>query len=232
MPDGEPEVFASVQGEGATCGLPSAFVRLALCNLRCGWCDSAYTWDWSRYDWTSEITSLEIGQVVARVLDAAGDTIRNVVFTGGEPLLQEDGLAQLAHRLRSEGFRTEVETNGTRTPGPRLARSIDQWNVSPKLANSGDPARKREVPDALEWFAGRGNAFWKFVVARPEDVPEVVDLVERYGVPAERVYLMPEATDAETLRERSRWLAGACRDTGFRLGMRLHIALWGAERGR
>lgn len=232
MPSGEPEVFASVQGEGATTGLPSVFVRLSLCNLSCGWCDSAYTWDWTRYDSRTEKMSLGVEEVCARVLERAGDSIRNVVLTGGEPLLQEGEVAVLAARLKAEGFRLEVETNGTRLPGRELRRTIDQWNVSPKLANSGDPRHKREVPRALAWFGPRANAYWKFVVTRPDDLHEVTDLVERYGVPGDRVFLMPEGTDPTTLSERSEWLAAICQETGYRLGTRLQVYLWGAERGR
>lgn len=229
---GRAEIFASIQGEGPTAGTPSVFARLALCNLRCSWCDSRYTWDWDRHDLAEETVELGAEAVVEAVVDRAGDHVRNVVLTGGEPMLQPEALERLAASLTDRGFRIEVETNGTVRPGPRLERLVDQWNVSPKLASSGNRGRRREVPDALTRFATLPSAYWKFVVTSEEDVPEVEALVGRYGVPAERVFLMPEATDAGTLAERSRWLAEVCRDTGYRLGTRLHVLLWGTERGR
>lgn len=232
MPTGEPEIFASVQGEGVTCGLPSVFVRLGLCNERCSFCDTPYTWDWRRYDPKTEMVPLEVEEVAQRVVERAGEAIRNVVLTGGEPMLQARELAALAGRLRAEGFRIEVETNGTVRPSEELANAVDQWNVSPKLASSENPRSRREIPAALEWFARDANAYWKFVVISRDDLPEIQDLVDRYRVPKERVILMPEGTDHETLSDRSRWLAGACQEKGFRLGTRLHIFLWGATRGR
>lgn len=232
LPGGEPEVFASVQGEGVTCGLPSVFVRLAFCNLACSWCDSRFTWDWSRHDPRTETAPLEPEEVASRVAVAAGGAVRNVVLTGGEPMLQASPLTELAARLKRDGFRLEVETNGTVRPPPELAAAIDQWNVSPKLASSDNPADEREVPEALEWFGRASEAYWKFVVVGPEDLREIERLLGRYGVPAERVVLMPEGVDTETLASRSRWLAEACRERGYRLGARLHIQLWGTARGR
>ena len=87
-PGAPPEVFATVQGEGASLGVPSVFVRLAGCNLVCGFCDTAYTWDWSRFDKKKETVDLSVDEVATLALDIAKDGVRNVVFTGGEPLLQ------------------------------------------------------------------------------------------------------------------------------------------------
>lgn len=230
-PGGEPEIFASLQGEGPTAGLPSVFVRLALCNLRCRWCDTAYTWDWERYDREMETVEVDLATAAGLVRDRAGETIRNVVLTGGEPLLQGEALAGLAGVLVGAGYRIEVETNGTLLPPAALARHVAQWNVSPKLASSGNPDR-REAPGVLEWFAARPEAWWKFVVVSPADVGEVRRLAGRYGVPPGRIFLVPEGTDAATLWERSGWLAAACRETGYRLGSRLHVLLWGNVRGR
>lgn len=229
---GEPEVFASVQGEGVTCGMPSVFVRLAFCNLACSWCDSRFTWDWSRYDPRRDTAPLEAEEVARRVTESAGEGVRNVVLTGGEPMLQQRELASLTELLKARGFRLEVETNGTVLPSPEMAERVDQWNVSPKLANSDNPEEARHVPEALRWFGRSERAFWKFVVVAPEDLSEILELVRSYRVPAGRVVLMPEGMDAGTLAERSRWLAGICRRHGFRLGKRLHIELWGNERGR
>lgn len=232
MKSGEPEIFATVQGEGSTAGVPSVFVRLADCNLRCHWCDTKYTWDWSRFDRSIETTELDSDSVTARVVEVAGAGTRSVVFTGGEPLLQQDELVSLASRLRDRGFRIEVETNGTVSPTEAFAAVVDQWNVSPKLASSGNTDRARHRPAVLQWFAAQPNAHFKLVITRDNDVAEVNELVEALGVPRERVILSPEGVDTATLVDRSRWLADRCRSHGYRLGARLHVFLWGSERGR
>jgi organic radical activating enzyme len=229
LPNGEPEIFASVQGEGVTAGLPSVFVRLSLCNLACSWCDTKYTWDWAHYNPKVEILPLDMAEVSGRVQQAG---LRNVVITGGEPLMQQRDLATLAKELKATGRRIEIETNGTIAPDSILADLVDQWNVSPKLASSGNDPQKREVPVALRWFAAQPNAYFKFVVAAPEDLEEVRALVDGYHVLGEHVLLMPEGTDARTLVERSRWLAEQCIRSGYRFTTRHHILLWGDERGR
>ncbi len=238
LPAGEPEIFASIQGEGVTCGTPSVFVRLAHCNLRCVWCDTAYTWDWSRYDPTQEVVSLPCAEVRDRVLALARPPtpdaalrIRTAVVTGGEPLAQQRELAPLLTALRAVGMRIEMETNGTLVPDA-VADLVDQWNVSPKLGGSGNPRAAREVAAPLRWFAADERATFKFVVASPEDVAEANDLVARYGIPPDRVLLMPEASDPDTLAARSPWVVEECQRLGYRFGPRLHVALWGAARGR
>lgn len=233
MKSGDPEIFATVQGEGTSMGVPSVFVRLAECNLKCSWCDTKYTWDWANFDRTQETVELAADDVVARVLSAAGDHVRNAIFTGGEPLIQQDELAAPMRRLKTEhGFRLEVETNGTITPGEALATLVDQWNVSPKLASSGNGDRARHRPATLQWFASRANAQLKFVMTSDDDVREVSELTTALGLPRERVILSPEGIDATALADRSRWLADTCKAHGYRLGTRLHVFLWGSERGR
>ncbi len=229
LPTGEPEIFTSIQGEGVTAGVPSTFVRLSLCSLHCGFCDTPYTWDWARYNPKAEIIRLEVPEVLHRV--AAGGT-RNVVVTGGEPLLQQRDLVPLAAGLKSEGKRIEVETSGTILPDGALSASVDQWNVSPKLASSGNESGAREVPAALTWFAAQSQAYFKYVVTAPDDLAEVQGQVARYGVPAERVLLMPEGTTTAVLAERSAWLVERCQALGYRFTTRLHVLLWGDKRGR
>lgn len=228
MPNGAPEVFATVQGEGASLGVPSVFVRLGGCNLQCSFCDTAYTWDWSRFDKKKETVDLSVDEVAGLAVDVAKEGVRNVVFTGGEPLLQQKDLAVLAARMKERGFRIEVETNGTIVPEPALADVVDQWNVSPKLESSGNRLDARWVPSAIAWFADRPNAFFKVVIVSKDDVAEV----ERLAFPRERLILMPEGTEPATLAERSRWLAEICTQKGYRLGARLHVHIWGSERGR
>ncbi len=232
LKSGAPEIFATVQGEGTSAGVPSVFVRLADCNLRCRWCDTKYTWDWSTHDRAAETVELANEEIVRRVLEVSGEGVRNAVFTGGEPLLQQDELVEVASRLREKGFRIEVETNGTVLPTDAFAACVDQWNVSPKLATSGNTDRARHRPTVLQWFAARPNAVLKFVITSDEDVDEVRALAEALALPRERVLLSPEGVDATTLAERSRWLADRCQTYGYRLGTRLHVFLWGSERGR
>jgi len=226
---GEPEIFTSIQGEGASIGRPSTFVRLSLCNLACSWCDTRYTWDWSHFDPKVEIISMLSSEVVERV-SALG--VENVVFSGGEPLVQQHELGNVAIRLARAGHRIEVETNGTYIPTPSLQRSVSQWNVSPKLGNSGN-APFRRLPDApLQWFAQCPSAWFKFVVDGPEDLAEIEEITTRYAIPSRSVMLMPQGTTADSLNRRSAWLADACSRLGYGFSPRLHILLWGDVRGR
>ena len=229
QPSGEPEIFHSIQGEGVTAGTPSVFFRLATCNLACTWCDTKYTWDWERYDYAQQVMSLSAHEVEDRIL--AYDC-RHLVITGGEPMLQQSALAPLALSLRERGFYCEVETNGTLAPQQEMIDAISQWNVSPKLANSGNRPERREAPEALRAFTGLDSAFFKLVVVAPSDLDEVDELVRLYDVPPERVVLMPEGVTPDVLAERGRWLAEACAQRGYRFSTRLHILLWGDQRGR
>ncbi len=229
LPSGEPEVFTTIQGEGASAGRPSTFVRLSQCNLACNWCDTKYTWDWAKYDPQVEIANIPADEIVGRVI-ALG--MKNVVITGGEPLMQQDALIDVAEALTSAGHRIEVETNGTFEPHPLLRRHVAQWNVSPKLSNSGNTTLDRLVEAPLRCFGGFENAWFKFVVDAPTDVDEVEALVDAYGIPRGRVILMPQGASVNAINRRSAWLADACVRRGYRFSTRIHILLWGAERGR
>ena len=229
QPDGRPEIFHSLQGEGATIGTPTVFLRLALCNLACGWCDTKYTWDWEHFDYKSEVVSLDIEQVKEAIL---AFNCPHLVVTGGEPLLQQKELAPLVASMKSDGFYCEVETNGTIGPLSELERGIDQWNVSPKLSTSDNPKDRREVPDALKHFSHLPSAYFKFVIVEPRDIEEVCALRDRYRLPTDRIILLPEGRTAEVLRDRSQWVSEACVKEGFTFSTRLHILLWGDQRGR
>lgn len=229
LPSGEPEIFTSLQGEGATCGLPSVFVRLALCNLRCSWCDTRYTWDWAHYEIAAETMEMSTEEVARRVAESS---VRNVVVTGGEPLLQGRQLIPLVQDLAARGRRIEVETNGTIAPSGLLLELVDQWNVSPKLANSSNPLGARRRSEALGVFAALPTAYFKFVVVDPHDLDEVALLQGQLGLGPDRILLMPEAQDAATLAKRSDWVAEQCRNAGYRFSPRLQVAFWGNARGR
>ena len=156
----------------------------------------------------------------------------HVVITGGEPMLQQADLEPLVGSLAAEGYTFEVETNGTIIPIPGLLRHIGQWNVSPKLRTSGNSSEQREIPLALETFAQLPSAYFKFVVTGESDIDEVCALRDKYRLAPDRVLLMPEGRTPDALEKKSSWLPEACVKHGFRFTTRLHILLWGDERGR
>lgn len=233
---GGPEIFASVQGEGPSAGTPCTFIRLSRCNLACQWCDTAYTWrfegdnrphrDGIAFERKANQLTLSPAEAAARVLALPP---RRLVVTGGEPLLQAAALAELIEALPDHTV--EIETNGTTTAPPRLDIRIDQYNVSPKLAHSGNPAALALLPERLRSYAIDPRAWFKFVIAAPSDVDEVEALIRAHALPRQRVMLMPEGTDSATLRAREAWLAPLCIEHGLRLSDRLHIHLYGDTRG-
>lgn len=233
---GEPEIFASLQGEGASAGRPVAFVRLSRCNLACQWCDTAYTWrftgdnrphrDGLAFKRSANQIALDEADVAVRILALGQDRL---VITGGEPLLQGAALARMVAML--DGMSVEIETNGSVQPHPALDRQVAQYNVSPKLAHSGNPAELALIPERLAAWARDPRAFFKFVVARPEDLAEVEALQTAHAIPPERLYLMGEGTDSATLLDRARWLSDGCLQRGWRFTDRLHIHLYGDTRG-
>ncbi len=233
---GEPEIFASLQGEGPSMGRPVGFVRLSRCNLACQWCDTAYTWRFSgdnRPHRSGEDFDRAANQVTLSEEETAGKIaaldMHRLVVTGGEPLLQAPALARMLALL--PGMDVEVETNGTIAPPSALDSRIAQYNVSPKLAHSGNPADLALIPERLSEWAEDPRAWFKFVVAQPGDVKEVLALAERFAIPSRRIYLMAEGIDSDTLAQREAWLAPLCIRHEMNLSKRLHIQLFGDTRG-
>lgn len=113
------EIFATLQGEGRNTGKPCVFVRFSGCNLRCPWCDT---------DFSPKVT-LKAEALLSRIADFK---VKNVIFTGGEPLLQQ-GLLTLAQTLKERGYWLGIETNGTLEPDAALRAHLDYIATSPKL---------------------------------------------------------------------------------------------------
>jgi len=226
------EIFHSLQGEGELTGLPSVFVRVAGCNLRCTWCDTPYA------SWSPEGEHRTVTEIVAAVERFPA---HHVVLTGGEPMLAPE-LPALAAALRAAGRHLTIETAATLPPD---GIACDLASLSPKLRNS-TPAPEQfgaawtarhetarwQPAVVAEWM--RGYAFQlKFVVATSDDVAELEALLAQLPAPPPRhkVLLMPEGADAATLHARTPWLLELCRIRGYRFAPRLHVAWFGHRRG-
>ena len=240
-----PEIFHTIQVEGVSMGVSSVFVRSSLCNLHCQWCDTDYTWNWEGTPWKHEkdsnpdykkfkkedyILEMSVSEVAEQV---ASFPCQQVILTGGEPLLQDSAWLGMIHCLleKDPDYRFEVETNGTIIPSEDLHAVVHQYNVSPKLENSGNTVSQRCRADALSFFATSDKAWFKFVIAEESDLDEVKQLISEHNLPKNKVLLMPEGRDDETLQKRRLWLADICRDQNYRYSDRLHIQLWGSKRG-
>jgi 7-carboxy-7-deazaguanine synthase len=231
------ERFVSIQGEGILAGVPSSFVRVSGCNLRCVWCDSPAS------SWAP--VGEQVGLDVLESFCHRGP--RHVVLTGGEPLLFRE-VAELASRLSRAGHHVTVETAATTwmdgltcdlvSLSPKLAHSTPRGRALPTWvdrheARRWQPAVVRRLMSAFEWQL-------KLVVraldraALDDDVREVevmLDALEVSGRDRERVLLMPECVDASRLGDDYARLAPVCQERGFRVGPRLHITAFGHTPG-
>lgn len=226
------ETFVSIQGEGKLTGVPSWFVRVAGCNLRCSWCDTPYA------SWEPKGEQRQVSDLLE---EARASGVGHAVLTGGEPMIFE-AIAELSRGLAGLGIHVTIETAGT------VNRPVhcDLLSLSPKLANStpaGDPRdpsgalavrheEKRLDFDALNaLLADHPERQLKFVVASPADLPEIEAILERtLGVAPQDVLLMPEGVAAPDPAGLG-WLVETCLVRGWRYCHRLHIELFGNRRG-
>jgi 7-carboxy-7-deazaguanine synthase len=225
------EIFYSLQGEGELAGMPSVFVRTSGCNLRCNWCDTPYA------SWQPEGKPMTVAEIVAAV---GAHPSRHVVLTGGEPMIAPD-IYELAATLKKLGYHITIETAATVAPG---GIACDLASLSPKLKNSAPDARLddtwRRKHEALRWQPEVVPAWLdsygyqlKFVVAQAADVEEIEAMLASLGraIPRGKILLMPEGTTVEMLRSRAGWLGELCKARGYRYAPRLHVELYGNQRG-
>lgn len=223
------EVFGPVfQGEGPFMGRRCWFLRLGLCNLHCSWCDTAYTWDESRYDVHAECPPMT-AQEIRALLPESG----LLILSGGEPLIHQN--SSVLHEAIPSGLELHVETNGTLVPGEWALERVDHFIVSPKLAEQGDPAHRRIREGTLAAFAhlaDLGRAIFKVVVRDEAEVRLAARWMDRYDVPPAARWVMPEGVNGLEVLRRARLIADAVADSGMNLSLRQHVLMYGTERLR
>lgn len=224
-------IFYTLQGEGVTIGVPSIFLRLHECNLKCVWCDAYYTWDKTRPEYWAEAKEWSIDETIIDLVTFTGYDCSNYVITGGEPLMQRDQLDKVIEGVLKyqPHAKFEIETNGTIAPSERMIDWTNclQFNVSPKLSNSDNQKHQMFKPKVLNVFVGL-NSWFKFVVSREEDVNEIMEYAA--FLPNNRIILMPEGTTREALHEHQIICDKLCKEHNWRLTPRLQVELYGDTR--
>ena len=221
------EIFSSIQGEGPHAGKPSVFLRTALCNLKCIWCDTKYTWDWENYDYSKEVHELSIEKVIEKIKEFEP---KHVVITGGEPLIQQNDIASLLSKLGDDYF-VEVETDCTIIPNSAMLEHVNHWNVSPKTSNSGNSRKAREIPQCYDFFIKLENSVFKFVIENETDLVEIDELITKYSIPKNKILLMPQASTKDELNLKKEEIEKIAIARGLLFSSRLQVERWGNQRG-
>lgn len=252
MPDGKPEIYSAVQGEGKTTGKAMTFVRLSGCNLHCVWCDTYYTWNFegtkfdNEHEKAPKVKILDYQLImtpeeVASYIKSVSRGHKNVVFTGGEPLIQQKDIQKVMGYL-GEDWYSEIETNGTIILEEETSMVINQINCSPKLESSGNSKVLRHNPKAILSLIRFTKTFcFKFVVRKEtlqKDILEIenwVDEIERMygcykGYLRKFIYLMPEGINPQRIIDGLKDLNEIAQDKGFNVSPRLQILTYGEKR--
>ena len=206
------EIFYSLQGETRTSGLPTVFVRLTGCPLRCQYCDTAYAFS------GGEIMSLEA--ILARV---ASFNPRYVCVTGGEPLVQPDCLP-LLRQLCDAGYEVSLETSGAMdisAVDERVSRVLD-------LKTPGSAEVSRNLYENINWLTPNDQV--KFVICSREDYDWAVSKLIEYRLDARagEVLFSPSHGQVD-VRALADWIVSD--NLPVRLQLQLHKILWNDEPG-
>jgi len=195
------EIFHSIQAEVSCFGEPAIFIRLAGCNLKCCFCDTKYSW--------KDGTDITIAQIIKQIKKYRCETI---VITGGEPMMQQNGLIELLSQSALADYFIIIETNGTIEPIEHLRRLVNVWNISPK------------EPFALK---NRVANVFKFVVEKQSDL----NFIEKLKLPKSKIYLMPKASTRKQYLRVAPKVWKLCLKYGYKFAAREQIVLFDKKRG-
>jgi len=206
------EIFFSLQGEASRVGLPTVFVRLTGCPLRCSWCDTTYSF-----------TGGEPASIESVLAEVAKYPARQVCVTGGEPLAQKECLPLLS-ALCDAGYDVSLETSGAldiAAVDPRVARIMDL-----KAPDSAESARNRWENLAL---LDRGDEI-KVVIASRADYEWARDVLRQRQLDARCPVLFSPAQGLIEARALAEWILEDGLNVRFQ--MQLHKLLWGNIKGK
>jgi 7-carboxy-7-deazaguanine synthase len=204
------EIYSSVQGETQYAGLPCTLVRTTGCDLRCGYCDSAFAFHGGK--------DMTLPEILAEV-ERLGAPL--VLLTGGEPMLQRD-MPALAARLIEAGYRVMIETSGAHPLDALPAEVIRIVDV--KAPGSGESHRNRwELLAAL-----RRQDAAKFVLCGEDDYRWACGIIDRHALAGRTEVLLSPVHGRLDPRELVRWML---RDrTPARLNLQIHKYVWEPDR--
>ncbi len=206
------EIFHSIQGESTRVGLPSVFIRLTGCPLRCAWCDTEYAFSGGE--------SLSLDEILVQV---ARFGCRTVCVTGGEPLAQKGCLALLA-ALCDKDYDVSLETSGAIDLAGVDARVSKIMDI--KAPGSGEA--EKTVWRNLDRLGARDEI--KFVLASAADYAWAKEVLDRHRLADICPVLFAPVQGQLDPAQLADWIL---RDRlAVRLQLQLHKILWGSERGK
>ncbi len=203
------EIYRSIQGETQYAGLPCTLVRTTGCDLRCGYCDSAFAFYGGK--------EMSIADIVAAVRELGTHL---VLLTGGEPMLQRE-IGDLAAHLVASGHQVMIETSGAHALDRLPAEVVRIVDV--KTPGSGESARMRV--DVLDGLGARDAV--KFVICHEADYRWAADLIRSRGLAERTEVLLSPAHGQVDPRDLISWML---RDgLPARLNLQLHKYVWSAD---
>jgi len=208
------EIFYSIQGESTFAGLPCIFIRLSDCNLRCNYCDAAYTWK-------EKGGLLSIEDIIAKVNSFPCNLIE---VTGGEPLFQDECL-QLLRDLVTAEKTVLLETNGSfkiDSVPAAVTCILDVKCPDSSSGNSFDLSNIHEIQNRV--VAKPGSCEVKFVLSSKKDYLWARDFIHKHDIANVLPILFSPVQDRIKPQDIAEWLMAE--GLNVRLQLQLHTILW------